>query len=262
MLRVLLFNAILLATTAVGGFCATARAAEESGGGVAAGGSIALPGDNTAVLTNPAGIAMNRNAKLSLQSGADEIFRDPVFRGGLVMGNGTIGAAALFDYRSHESRSDTSSAVYGLALHSEFLGLSIGGSGRTGIQGSSSTDYNVGLLFAPSSYLQLGATAIGMQGQIDEYGVGVAFGLVPGLDVVVDSGMNKEFKDQELKPGLRIGTASAGLSVSYGTGERRQFAKDVGANAYLRFGAGSEFELYYNHGGELPKYYAALSLGF
>src|SRR5690606_35291273 len=73
-------------------------AMRSSGGDFAASGSIASPGSSTAVVTNPAGLVANRNVRLSLQAGSPDPMEDPRYRGLLLAGNGTFGAAAGVDY--------------------------------------------------------------------------------------------------------------------------------------------------------------------
>lgn len=225
------------------------------------GGSIALPGPATATFTNPAGLIGNRGIGLTLEAGSDHPMDNPTYRGLLLMGNGSLAVSGGLDYQVLESANNPASAVYGLALNLNFLNLVIGAAGRTQLREGNRSEVNAGLLFTPIPYFSIGATAMSAEHGVDSYGAGVSLSLFDGVDVVVDGATDSDFKHRELKPGLKISNQFAGISLSYGTGETSQFSKDVSAGAFLRLSANAELELNYNHGGRLPKYYAALSFG-
>ncbi|MBS1962878.1 MAG: hypothetical protein JST04_11720 [Bdellovibrionales bacterium] len=234
-----------------------------AGVGVPVSGSIAMPGSTTATYTNPAGLVGSPGARLSLQGGSDKPMDDPTYRALVLAGNGTFGASAGVKYHMYDgSRDDEGYAVYGLAVNVAPLDFTMGVAGHTGIKSAQGSDFNAGILFRPTSMVAVGATAMGIKDQVDSYGVGVGLNLVSGVDLVADSAFDGKFKNGEFKPGLRLANDFAGLSVSYGTGSTAQFAKDFSAAAYLKVGANSEFEFEYNHGGDLPKYFASLLFGF
>jgi hypothetical protein len=225
-------------------------------------GSIAMPGATTAVYTNPAGLVAP-GARLSLQGGSDKPMASPTYRALILAGSGFIGAAAGVKYQINDgSADDEGYAVYGLAANIAPLGLTLGVAGRSGIKTAEGSDLNAGLLFRPTSMVTIGGTAMGLKDKVQSYGVGVGLELMSGFDLVADSAFDNQFKNGEFKPGLRLSNHFAGLSVSYGTGPTDQFAKDFSAAAYLKVAANSEFEFEYNHGGDLPKYFASLSFGF
>lgn len=225
-------------------------------------GSIAMPGLGTAVYTNPAGLARANDVRLSLQGGSDHPMDDPSYRALLSGGNGTFGAAGGVKYRMRDGGDDVGYAVYGLAMNVESLGFSLGVSGASGIKNADGSDFNAGLVFRPTSMVTIGGTAMGLKDRPESYGVGLGLELVSGVDLVADSAFDRDFKNGEFKPGLRLANEFAGLSLSYGTGATEQFAKDFSAAAYLRISANSDLEFEYNHGGDLPKYFASLSLRF
>lgn len=230
---------------------------------VPAAGGIAIPGATTATFTNPAGLVNSDGVRLSLQAGSPKPMDDPNYRALLLAGNGYFGASAGVDYSMPSgSASDSGWSVYGLALNIAALDFSLGVSGRTGIKTAQGTNYNVGVLLKPTQFVTIGANAWNVKDQPDDYGVGIGFNLMSGVDLVADAGFDDKFKNGEFKPGLRISNSYAGLSLSYGTGSTAQFAKDFSAAANLRVGSNSELEFEYNHGGNLPKYSAALSFGF
>jgi hypothetical protein len=233
------------------------------GVGVPVSGSIAMPSSATATYTNPAGLIGNDGARLSLQGGSEKPMDNPTYRALILAGNGMFGASVGVKYNIQDGAGDdTGYAVYGLALNISAIDLTLGFSGRNGIKSATGSDYNAGLLFKPTSLVTIGATAMGLQNQIDSIGLGVGFELMSGLDLVGDAAFNSKFKNGEFKPGLRLSNNYAGLSLSYGTGATVQFAKDFSTAAYLKLSSNSELEFEYNHGGDLPKYFAALSLGF
>lgn len=226
-------------------------------------GSITMPGTTTATFTNPAGLVNSDGVRLSLQAGSPDPMDDPNYRALVLAGNGTIGASAGVDYSIPSgTANDRGWAVYGLALNIAALDFSLGISGRTGMKESEGTDFNLGVLLKPTQFVTVGATARDIKGKPDSYGAGIGFGLLSGVDLVADAAFDDELKNGEIKPGLKISNPSAGISLSYGTGATDLFAKDFSAAAYLRVGSNSELEFDYNHGGDLAKYYAALSFGF
>lgn len=226
-------------------------------------GSIAMPSSTTATFTNPAGLVDNNGAKLSLQAGTPDPMNDPNYRALAIAGLGAFGASAGVDYSMPSGAADDSGwAVYGLAVNISALDFTLGVSGRTGIKTAEGTDFHVGALVKPTKFVTVGAVARNVSGEPDDYGVGFGFELLGGVDLVADAAFNDEFKNGEFKPGLKLSNPFAGLSLSYGTGNTAFFAKDFSAAAFLRVGSNSELEISYNHGGELSKYYAALSFGF
>jgi len=225
-------------------------------------GSIAMPGLGTAVYTNPAGLSRANDVRLSLQGGSDHPMDNPSYRALLSGGNGTFGAAGGVKYGMRDGGEDTGYAVYGLAVNVESLGFSLGVAGASGIKNADGSDFNAGLLFRPTSMVTIGGTAMGLKDRPESYGVGVGLELTGGVDLVADSAFDRDFRNGEFKPGLRLANEFAGLSLSYGTGATEQFAKDFSAAAYLRISANSDLEFEYNHGGDLPKYFASLSFRF
>jgi hypothetical protein len=233
------------------------------GVGVPVSGSIAMPGSATAVYTNPAGLIGNAGVRLSLQGASDHPMDNPSYRGLLLAGNGMFAAAGGVKYQINGgSSNDVGYGVYGLAVNISPLDLTLGVAGQTGIKNAKGTDTNAGFLFHPTSLVTIGGTAMGVNHTVDSYGLGVALELVSGFDLVADSAFDNKFKNGEFKPGIKLANSFAGISVSYGTGATPQFAKDASGAVYLRVAANSEFEFEYNHGGDLPKYFASLSFGF
>jgi hypothetical protein len=247
---------------ALSSFGMNAEAAPRSGADVAVAGSIAMPGSSTATLTNAAGLAGNRGTRLSLQVATPDPMDTPTYRGLFLGGNGVIGFSAGMDYLVSDGTDDAVRAIYGLALNVNALNLSVGLAGSTGVKTIDGTDFNFGLLFNPFSSLSFGATAMGLKDGVDSYGVGAAYSVVSGVDLVVDAAFDSDFENPELKPGIKISNQYAGISLSYGTGATAQFADEFSAGAYLRVGQRSELELNYNHGGALPKYHAAWTMSF
>ncbi|GEM_PF-2257237 len=232
------------------------------GAGVPVSGSIAMPGSATAVYTNPAGLIGNNGTRLSLQGGSDHPMDNPNPRALILAGNGMFGAGAGVDYRIQNGGTDTGYAVYGLAVNIAPLDFTLGLAGYTGIKTVSGSNFNAGFLFHPTSLVTIGGTAMGLKNTVSSYGLGIGLTLVSGFDLVADSAFDSKFKNGEFKPGVRLSNGDAGISLSYGTGATSQFAKDISAAVYLKITSNAQVEFEYNHGGDLPKYFASLSFGF
>ncbi len=266
LLSVFFLVTLLMAHSAFAARGGSSRSYSSSSGSdvsVPVSGSIVMPGVTTATFTNPAGLVNDRGLRLSLQSGSPKPMDDPNYRALLLAGNDFFGASAGVDYfMPNGSSSDSGWAVYGLAVKISAIDFSIGVSGRSGIKTATGNDFNAGFLFKPTQFVSVGGTAMNLNNQPDNYGLGIGFNLMSGVELVADAGFDDKFKNGEFKPGLKIANTFAGLSVSYGTGATAQFSKDFSGAAYLRVGTNSELEFQYNHGGQIPKYYASLSFGF
>ena len=250
---------LILLFAAVSGFSAEARDKVS----VPVAGSIVAPGANTATVTNPAGLVDSSGARLSLQGGSEDPMANPTYRALILAGNGMFGASAGVNYKINDgSADDKGYAIYGLAVNVAPLGLTLGAAGKSGIHSAEGTDFNAGLLLRPIPFVTFGATAFGLKNSVDSLGAGVGLEVLDGVDLVADSAFDRNLKNAQFKPGLRLANAFAGLSMSYGTGATDQFAKDFSAAAYLKIAANSELEFEYNHGGDLPKYFGSLSFGF
>jgi hypothetical protein len=258
---------LVLCLASILSFSAVGAESLSGGGGgnshVAVSGSIAAPSTATALFTNPAALLAIGNSRLALQAGSNDPAKDPNVAGLLSMGNGSFGVSGGVEYQLYDSAQDDRGwAVYGLGLGIPPLNMAVGLAGRTAIKGGEGSDFRAGVLVQPTQLVTVGGTATGLKDGADSYGVGVGFELMDGVTLVGDAAFDDELKNGEVKPGLKLANSFAGLSVSYGTGATAQFAKDISASAFLRVGANSELEVFYNHGGELPKYYASLSFGF
>ena len=241
------------------------RSPSSSGGNASmpVSGSIAMPGTTTATFTNPAGLVNGDPLRLSLQVGSPKPMEDPNLRALVLVGNGVFGASGGVDYLKPDgTASDSGWAVYGLAVNIAALDFTLGLSGRTGIKTAQGSDFNAGILIKPTQFVTLGATARSLNNQPDSYGVGIGVEMVSGFDLVADAAFDNKFKNGEFKPGVKVSNSFAGLSLSYGTGATTQFNKDFSAAVFLKVGSNSELEFEYNHGGDLPKYYAGLTFGF
>jgi hypothetical protein len=239
---------------------AIALAADRELGDLATSGSIAMPAAATSVFTNPAALVASSGLKLSLQAGTPDPMDDPTFRGLVMAGNGGVGGAFGLDtWHPDGPRESRTWAVYGVALDIADFALGLGG--RTGLKNAEGTELRLGGLFRPNADLTLGATVLDVGDGPDGYGLGLAYDLRSGVSLVGDVAFDRDFGNPELKPGLKLSNGFAGLSVSYGTGRTNQFAEDFTTSLYFRVGADSKLAFDYNHGGELPKYYASLTFG-
>jgi hypothetical protein len=221
-------------------------------------GGIAMPATSTAVLTNPAGM-MGASTALVLQAAAPEVWDNGTYRGGLQTGGSSYGVAAGIQAGSVNSTT-VSKAYYGVAVGTE--NFSLGLAGKTGISNSNGTVLNAGLLFGIGSTAHMGITARGIDDGINEWGAGIALGLASNFDLVFDAAANSDLRNLEMKPGIKVSSDQASLTMSYGTGDRQQFADGFSAGASFSFASSNVLEIQYNAGGDLSKYFAAFTLGF
>lgn len=250
------------ATLSALAFSTSVFAASGDLGDLATAGSIALPGATTSVFTNPAALIAVPGLNLSLQAGTPDPMENPTLRGLVLTGNGDLGAGIGIDtYHPDGPRESKSWLVYGLALDLPGADFAAGLSGRTGLQNAEGTDFRLGMLFRPTSSLTLGGTVLDIGDGVDGYGLGAAYHLTSGASLVTDAAFDSDFSNPELKPGLKLSNGYAGLSVSYGTGPTAQFSDDFSASVFFRVGSDSRLEVEYNHGGQLPEYYASLTFG-
>jgi len=224
-------------------------------------GGIALPSANTAAQTNPAGLASQSGVNLSAQAGVHEVWDKPqTYRAQLGAGLGIVGVAAGLEYINRVGENDKT-AYYGLGVKIPFLNVGLGFAGRKELDGMKGSDYDAGFFFDPTERLRLAATARSLKGNVDEYGLALAFELIDGVAFTIDGAVDGDWKDNDVKPGLYIGNRFAGATVSYGTGNREQFVDDVSAGLFMRL-AFFNFEFLYRAGGRFPDYYGALTVGF
>lgn len=221
-------------------------------------GGIAAPATSTSVFTNPAGLVAAPTA-LVLQAAAPSFWDNGTYRAGLQTGGSSFGAAAGLE-RIDRARNDATLGYYGFAVG--VPAFSLGLAGRTGISNANGSTFNAGLLFSAGSNARVGITAIGLDDGVNEWGAGVGFTVTSGVVLVLDAAANDHLKNIELKPGMKIESGPAALTVSYGTGDRAQFADGFTAGGSYQFSAGNVLELQYNAGGSLSKYFAALTIGF
>jgi hypothetical protein len=233
-----------------------ASAAEQVEGNLQVSGGIAMPASATAVFSNPAGLVAAPTA-LELQAGAPEVWDHGTYRAGLQTGGSSYGAAAGMQL-TDQSSSDPLYTYYGLAVGVPAFSLGIGG--KTGVSNASGTTLNAGALFSVGSSAKVGLTARDIDHSVSEWGAGVAFEVTSGVHFVVDSAIDHNFKNPEIKPGLKVGNETAALTISYGTGAREEFADGFSAGGCYRFSGGNLLEIQYNAGGDLSKYFAALTV--
>ncbi len=230
-------------------------------------GGIAMPATSTSVHSNPAGIIAAPTA-LVLSAGAPEIWERGTYRAGLQTSGSSFGVAGGIEgnERGNNSGNNTSSssssfgvlAYYGLAVGTD--AFTFGLAGRTGISNSSGSTFNAGMHFGVGSSAQVGITAMGLNDGVNEWGAGVALGVSQGFDFIVDAAADSDLDGLQIKPGIKVAGGPAALTLSYGTGSRRQFSEDFTAGASFQFAA-STLELQYNAGGALSNYFAAFTLG-
>ena len=221
-------------------------------------GGISMPSSSTAVHTNAAGLTSAQTAAV-FQAGAPEVWSNGTYRFGMQTGGPSFGVAAGLEHRDR-SANDPTLVYYGLAVGVPAFSLGI--AGITGISNSDGSSFNAGVLFPVGTSAQIGITSRGSNDGVNEWGAGISAGVANGVDLIFDAASDEDLDNIEIKPGLKVGSGGAALSISYGTGPREQFADDFTAGASFILASGSVLEFHYNAGGSLSKYYAGLQLGF
>ena len=219
-----------------------------------------MPAVTSAVHSNPAGLP-GASTALVLNAGAPEIWKDGTYRAGLQTGNESFGVAgglekSVFGGDGH----DPLVAYYGAGVRVQSLALGV--AARTALSDGHGTRVNAGALFSATPAIDLGLTARGISGGVDEWGGGVRFGVSNGVDLVLDAAANSDLNGVEVKPGLKVGNESAAVTISYATGAREEFADGFSAGAGFRVGTASLLEFQYNAGGAFSKYFVSLAVSF
>jgi hypothetical protein len=235
----------------------SAFAQENQAGNLQVSGGIAMPAGSTAVLTNPAGLVTASTGAV-LQAGAPDFWDNGTYRAGLQTGGPSFGIAGGIE-DTDQGQNNPLRAYYGVAVGTQNFSLGI--AGKTGLSNSSGTSINVGTLFSVGSSTEIGVTARDVNNSVSEWGAGFAFGVNPGIDLVLDAAADSNLKNLEVKPGLKVGSPQAALTISYGTGAREEFADGFTAGASFQFASRSTLEIQYNAGGDFSKYFAALTFG-
>jgi hypothetical protein len=249
---------LLLLTIFSSGICAsTAFAQETQNGNLQVSGGIAMPATSSAVFTNPAGL-LGASTAVVLQAAAPDFWDNGTYRAGMQTGGASYGVAGGIEDRDL-GNNDPLYGYYGLAVGTQ--AFSLGLAGRTGVVNSSGTTLNAGTLFSVGSSAKIGITARDINNGVSEWGAGVAFGVGQGVDLVFDSAADENLKNIEVKPGIKVGSQQAALTISYGTGAREEFADGFTAGASFQFASKTILEIQYNAGGDLSKYYASLTFG-
>ena len=221
-------------------------------------GGIAMPSTTTAVHTNPAGMVGASTAAV-LQAGAREVWENGTYRAGFLTGSPLFGVAAGIEHVDY-TRDDVNSLYYGAAVGVPMLSFGVGA--VTGITNSDGTRVSAGVLFNPGPLGKFGLTARGLDDGVDEWGLGAAFGLAPGISFVFDMAADSDLNGLEVKPGLKVGVSPIALTLSYGTGNREQFSDDLTLGGSFQFSSANTIEVQYNAGGSLSKYFVVASFGF
>jgi hypothetical protein len=232
-----------------------ALAQETQSGNLQVSGGIAMPATSSAVFTNPAGL-LGASTSVVLQAAAPDFWDNGTYRAGLQTGGSSYGVAGGIEDRDF-GQNNPLYGYYGLAVGTGSFTLGV--AGRTGVVNSSGTALNAGALFSVGSSAKIGITARDINQSVSEWGAGVAFGVGQGVDLVFDSAADNNLKNIEVKPGLKVGSQQAALTISYGTGAREEFADGFSAGASFQFASRAIFEVQYNAGGDLSKYYASLA---
>jgi hypothetical protein len=235
-----------------------AFAREDMGGQLQVSGGIAMPATSTAVFSNPAGL-VSADRALVLQAEAPEVWDSGTYRAGVQTGGSSYGIAAGAEMQDAGSHNPLS-AYYGIAVGTE--AFTLGFAGQTGVSNSSGSTFNAGTLFKVGANSRIGFTARDIGNGVSEWGLGLAVGVATGVDIVVDSAADRNLDNLQIKPGIKVSSGQAALTLSYATGEREEFANGFSAGASFQFASKNTIEFEYNPGGDLSKYFVGLTLAF
>lgn len=222
-------------------------------------GGIAIPSSSTALMTNPAGLVLGKKKRVVVQAAANDIWSETAYRVGAMNSNESYSFAVLVDHDSYFSSARTG-ARYGLAVGTEKM--SFGFSGYSILRNGSGSYFNLGLLLNPGEELSFGAVMKGLGSGYNEFGLGATFAAGKGFAIVLDGVANSDFSQKSIKPGIKVGTQSAALSVSYGTDYTQSF------DYYWTFAGSTQIdksvllEFYYNYGSYLYNYAMSCSVSF
>jgi hypothetical protein len=251
------FILIVAAITSTSVF-AQSRGGQTSGhSSLEVGGGISMPATSSAVLSNPAGM-VGAHTALVVHAAASEVWDNGTYRGGLQTGGSSYGVAAGVENNSRGSGSSSTNAYYGFAVGSHEFSLGV--AGKTGVSNSSGSTFNAGILVGVIPMVQLGFTAMSLNGGVDEWGFGAAFKFGNGIALVLDGAASSGFKKIEMKPAIKVGEGPAALTIGYATGARQEFNDGFAAGGSYQF-ANCSLEVQYNAGGAYSKYFAGLTIG-
>lgn len=222
---------------------------------LAASGGVVAPSARTAVFQNPAGISFVDGLNLNGQTGFNSSFGTPIYRGGLMYGNGMMG---LTGGVSLAPTANITSAYFGGGFGIASIKTRVGVSGSVGISPSGSSQVNAGLMFGPFDKLNFGFTAFGLDSSITELGGGMSLDFGPGAKIVVDATSDRSFGSFNFKPSLLLFTPQLGVTFGYGFGNggSTQIIDGFNAGVFVMLAKKVNLEVYYN---ELAPFYASVA---
>jgi hypothetical protein len=193
---------------------AFARGGNEDGFMVSNGQGISSPSYwNGIEGQNPAGIVANSSMKLQLGGGSFSGTDQPYGSGGLLLGNGMVGAGV--EYLSKSAAGSSNGQInWGLGGRIQSLGTSIGVSSRFVMGGASV--YDAGILVEPNSRFRFGLMVPHVNTTIDTFGSGITIALDNTVDFVVDADYSSVTRGGIAKPGLTFRSQSLQATLAYG----------------------------------------------
>lgn len=211
------------------------------------GAGISAPSSTSAIYLNPAGLIYTDKQAINLRFwSTDESFNNNTGGASYLTGNRQMALNLGMDHSFAASGDNT--ILYGMALGLGQRGA-FGAQGQTNLSGG--TTFNLGLLINVSDKATLGIDAIDVSSSSRYYGVGAHLEIGSSAGLSVDAGMDHEFGNLWLNPGLMVGSADAALTVAYGlalsagAASHPQIFEGISAGATLKMGASTRLGLYY-----------------
>lgn len=159
---------------------------------------------------NPAGLAFNNTSKLHGElSTAENNFNEVRGSGGILIGNGSLGAGLEFQ-RANETRLN-----WGMAASIAPLGTTIAVSGHHAVPGTVGT-YDLGMLIGITKNIRLGLQGSNFIGGVDTVGFGLVHSIDPMWSYVLDFMKDLNSGGILFSPGLALNLShSVMFTLSY-----------------------------------------------
>ena len=186
---------------------------------------------------NPAGLVLNQTVKLQIGAGSYN-GTSRYTSGGLLMGNGIIGAGVEYQNSNLPNKIN-----WGIAGRLQGVATAFGLASHTTLEGGG-TVYDAGMIIEPIKKVRLGFMLPHFNTNLDSFTGGLAY-LVDEdtLEVIVDADYNSTFSNGVIKPG--VGFHSERIHAAEAYGLRYLGDSTVVLNQGLSLGLGAKVTEYF-----------------